>query len=97
MSSVNILPNEATTEFIAHQELQTNTSLQVFFESLDSDQQRRFIENAHHLVYLGFEQGLRRPMPLTEDIQAKVLVREAELYSMGAGERAEPKTEFEGN
>ncbi len=90
MSNTDLIPNEPTTEFLAAQEIKQNAAVQSFLEGLDSEQQRRFSELAHHLVHIGFEDGLRRPAPLSDQQREVLAARQMELYAKGAGDALDP-------
>lgn len=82
------LPNEATTAFLTAKELETQRSIRTFYDGLDVTQKSRFEEIAHHFVYLGFTEGINR-QPITEltpELQARVLVKETEMYSWGVAD-----------
>ena len=79
------LPNEATTAFLTEREIESRESIQLFFDGLDSTQKNRFAELAHHFVYLGFIEGTKRQSPteLTEEQEQRILIAQAEFYSLG--------------
>ena len=80
------LPNEPLTEIIAAKELEESVSIDNFMSHLAPEQQNRFKEIAHHLVYVGFVNGQSRPDPksLSEEQQARVGISKLEILTMGA-------------
>lgn len=80
-----ILPNEVTTEYITQQTVENSRSIQQFLDGLDSEQQRRFHEIAHHMLYIGFTEGQQRPVfePTIEQ-QAQFGVKKLEIMNEGA-------------
>lgn len=90
MSLEHLLPNEATTEFIAASAAVETSGIQNFMEGLTPEQKRRFEEIAHHLVYVGFEAGsTRRNIQPTEAALNRTLIHETTLFLKGAGALAE--------
>jgi hypothetical protein len=59
------IPFEATTAYLTENTLD-NPSFRAFMEGLNEGQKSRFVELAHHLLYVGFEDGLRRPVSTKE-------------------------------
>lgn len=95
--SANIIPNEAATEMLTFEEIERSDSIKAFIATLDPEQTRRFHEIAHHLVYLGFEDGITRPTLLTPERQGKVLAKETETYLTGVADITDPPAELKGN
>ncbi|MFO0971724.1 MAG: hypothetical protein U0520_05265 [Candidatus Saccharimonadales bacterium] len=94
--SADLLPHEATTEFIAGQQA-TRPLFQAFIETLDEGQRRRFHELMHDVAYTAFMDGLGRPAPLSNEMAERVLAHEVALYAEGAGDATDPKLKLEGN
>ncbi len=81
------IPNEGITGYRAQLELDQQAGIQSFIEGLTDEQRRRFTEIAHHLVYVGFEEGSRRYYDgFTDEQKVRQLTYEAELFTAGAGE-----------
>lgn len=92
MSTKHLLPNEATTEFMTHCAIEETPAIQAFVNGLTTEQRRRFVEIAHHLVYLGFEDGsTRRNIQPTVAAMERNLVQETTLFLKGAGALAEER------
>jgi hypothetical protein len=85
--SANIIPNEALTAVITESELGKSASVDSFMQSLTVEQQSRFQELAHHLVYIGFINGQDRPAAkeLTPEQKAAILINQTEFMLLGAG------------
>lgn len=79
------LPNEATTATLANDAIERSVGIQHFLQELTPAEQRRFIECAHHLVYVGFDAGLRRQgaSEVSDEIKGRVLAHETGLYLRG--------------
>ncbi len=81
------LAHEATTAMMAEKALE-HPVMVAFIETLDYMQESRFREMAHHLLYVGFEEGLNRqqqPPKLTDETkQGIILGIEVELFIDGA-------------
>ncbi len=58
-----IIPGQAITERIKSRELENNGAIQNFIDELTPYEQARFLQIAHHLVFLGFKEGVGRLNP----------------------------------
>ncbi len=85
--SANYIPNEVITGVITESELGKSASADAFMQSLTAEQQSRFQELAHHLVYVGFVNGQERQAPkvLTPEQKAAILINQTEFMLIGAG------------
>lgn len=88
MSEVgSYLPNEATTAVLTQQAVEQSNSIQVFMDSLTSQEKSRFTEIAHHLLYIGFVSGQQRSgVELTDVQKAGILAHKFEIYLLGHNE-----------
>lgn len=84
--SKKYLPNEALTETIAAKEMYESLSIDNFIGQLTPEQQNRFREIAHHLVYVGFVNGQNRSdaKNLTTEQEARVGFSKIQILTMGA-------------
>lgn len=90
MSTRHLLPNESTTEYMAHNAIKETVGIRSFIDGLTEEQKRRFCEIAHHLVHVGFETGTsRRDIEPSDSAKERILVQETTLFLKGAGELAE--------
>lgn len=87
MSGEKILPGEVIAERLAISVTEQSMSVQQFMKGLTDEEQRRFLEIAHHLVYAGFESGIKRCGAefdtATRTINEIIDRREAKSYMRG--------------
>jgi hypothetical protein len=79
-----ILPGEAITARTTARAIEDSVGTQAFMEGLSPFQRARFEEIAHHMVYLGFEDGVDRiDMEKLKELHQTMNNHEGRAYMRG--------------